>query len=383
MIALDSYRVSGPAKVLLDFCESARGQVDPVIVVFQRGRPETTDFRRECHRRGVRVAVLREHHRYDISALTRVLRVARSLRPELIQTHGYKADFVGLAVRSCLGIPWVAFSHGRTDEGPKVRLYDALDEFIIRWADRIVAVSEARRVALQARGCWPTRIVTIHNAIEMPPAAGVDAASVRREFGLDESRPVVAVVGRLSPEKGHSYFVDAMAEVARALPGAQALIVGDGQEEGRLRAKVAALELGAVIRFAGYRRDMNRIYSAIDLLVLPSLSEGLPNVVLEAMAHGRPVVGTRVGGVPEAIEDGVSGFLVPPADAHALAQATVTLLRDAARRGSMGAAGRERVEHSFSVRARAERILSVYNEVHQRRGPTLRAPQLSDRGVGV
>jgi glycosyltransferase involved in cell wall biosynthesis len=195
---------------------------------------------------------------------------------------------------------------------------------------------------------------------------------------------VVAVVGRLSPEKGHSYFVEAMAQVARAIPGAQGLIVGDGQEEERLRAKVATMELGPAICFAGYRRDMDRIYSAIDLLVLPSLSEGLPNVALEAMAHGCPVVGTRVGGVPEAVEDGVSGLLVAPADGHALAQATVTLLRNPARRASMGAAARERVERSFSVRARAARILSVYSDVLQRCGPTLGAaprPQRTHEGV--
>jgi glycosyltransferase involved in cell wall biosynthesis len=117
-----------------------------------------------------------------------------------------------------------------------------------------------------------------------------------------------------------------------------------------------------MIHFTGYRRDMDRVYSVVDLLVLPSLSEGLPNVVLEAMAHGIAVVGTRVGGVPEVIEDGLSGLLVPSADAGALARAIVTLLLDPALRRAMGEAGRERVERRFSIATRAEQTLSVYEQ---------------------
>jgi len=369
MAVIDTYRVSGPAKGVLDFFEFARDHLDPLVVVFERGRGSATELQSECARRSLAFAAVWERHRYDLTLVRRALAVARSFRPDLIQTHSYKADLVGLALRWRLGIPWIAFSHGRTGEGCKVRLYHTLDEIIIRGADRVVAVSEARRAALRARGCRPTRLVTIPNAVAVAGAKAGDAAAVRQELGLDAHRPVVAAVGRLSPEKGQSYFVDAMAAVARAVPGAQGLIVGDGQEEGRLRAKVAAMELDGAIGFAGYRRDMDRIYAAIDLLVLPSLSEGLPNVVLEAMAHGRPVIATRVGGVPEVVEDGVSGFLVAPADAHALAQATVTLLHDPVRRASMGAAARERVERGFSVRGRAARILSVYSDVLQRRGP--------------
>lgn len=367
MIIIDSYRVSGPAKGLLDLCDAARGHLEPLMVVFQRGGHETTEFREVCAWRKLQVEVLWERCRFDPSVLVQACRVARSFRPNLIQTHGYKADVVGLALRWRLGVPWIAFSHGWTDEGPRMRLYRLLDEVIIRRADRIVAVSDARKAALKAAGCPSARLVTVHNAVEMPRVEPADACEVRRELGLHENRPVVAVVGRLSPEKGTSYFIEAMAEVTRAVPGVQGLIIGDGQEEARLRAKVGTMALGDQIHLVGYRRDTDRIYPAIDLLVLPSLSEGLPNVVLEAMAHGRPVVGTSVGGVAEVVEDGVSGLLVPPADAGALARAIVALLVDSVRLETMGKAARERVERHFSIWARAERILSVYGEVLQRR----------------
>jgi len=384
MIVIDARRVSGPAKGVLDFCESARGRVDPVVVAFQRGA-EGTEFQHECRRRSIRVEVVRERYRYDVSLVSRTLRLARVLRPHLVQTHGYKADLLGFAIRRSLGIPWVAFNHGPTDEGTRMRLYLALDSVLLRRADQVVAVSEARRTAMVRTGCPPARLVTIHNAVEIPQMGQVGVSQVRHELGLPSDGPVLAVVGRLSPEKGQGYFVDAMAEVSRAVPGVRGLIVGEGPEEGRLRGRVAALGMQNVIHFLGYRRDMDRIYPGIDVLVLPSLSEGLPNVVLEAMAHGRPVIGTRVGGVPEVVDDGVTGLVVAPQDASALARAMLTLLRDPARCAAMGRAARERINRNFSPGARAERILTLYEDMlqhHTDRG-TLAEIRLTDRSAEV
>jgi glycosyltransferase involved in cell wall biosynthesis len=363
MMLIDTYRVGGPAKGLLDFCDATRGDLDPLIVVFQRGGQQATEFREACASRGVQVEVLWEQYRFDPSLLAQAQRVAGLFRPELVQTHGYKADIVGLHLRWRLGVPWIAFSHGWTDEGLAIRLYRILNQVIIRRADRIVAVSEARKAALEIEGCPSSRLVTIHNAVEMPHKDFVDTGEIFRQLGLHENRLVVAVVGRLSPEKGQRYFVEAMAEVVRTVPAVLGLVIGDGQEEQRLRAKVQELSLDDTIHFIGYRRDMHRIYSAIELLVLPSLSEGLPNVVLEAMSHGRPVIGTRVGGVPEAVEEGVCGLLVPPGDVAALTQAIVRLLLDPETRQRMGKAARMRAKHSFSVSARAERILALYDEI--------------------
>jgi len=381
MIAIDSHRVSGPAKGLLDFCSAVRPSVDPVVVVFHRGRQEETEFQDECRRCGVPVRVVPEYYRYDISLVRRTLQVARSIRPALIQTHGYKADVLGLAVGRRLGIPWLAFSHGPTAEGPMMKLYLALDNILLRMADLVVAVSEARRAALEANGCAPARLRVVHNAMDIPPVHVVDIDGVRQELGLRPDRPVIAVVGRLSPEKGHRYFIDAMAEVVRAVPGAQGLIVGEGQQERALRAQAAAMRLQEVIHFVGYRRDMSRIYPAIDMLMLPSLSEGLPNVVLEAMAYGRPVVAACVGGVPEVIENGVSGVVVDPQDAHAIAVAAVNLLGDPAARVAMGKAARNTIERRFSLRARVDRILSLYRDVLQQHERTIDSapdPQFAD-----
>ena len=385
LMAIDSYRVSGPAKGLLDFCESARGHVQALVLAFQRGRREVTEFRREADRRRIPMQVVWERWRYDVSALGRAQRVAESFRPDVIQTHGYKANLVGVVLRWRLGMPWLAFSHGRTDEGPKTRLYHRLGDFVLRRADRIVAVSAARKAALIAQGCSPAKLVTVHNAVTLPSGC-VDVAAVRRELGLRVDRPLIAVIGRLSPEKGQAHFVGAMADVVRALPDVQALVLGEGQDEGGLRAQAASLGLGEAVRFVGYRRDLDRIYPAIDLLVLPSLSEGLPNVVLEAMAHARAVVATRVGGVPEVVDDGVSGVLVPAADAPALARAIVEVLRDEPRRAAMGEIARARIVRDFSVHARTERLLALYAELRRLRPEatdTPNGPGIGTRPVAV
>jgi glycosyltransferase involved in cell wall biosynthesis len=363
MLVLDAYRVSGPAKGILDFCEAAGSRLEPLIVLFQRGGQEPTELREECARRGLPVEVLRERWRFDPAALSRALQLARSFGAELVETNGYKADLAGLLLQRWCGIPWVAVSHGVTDEGLKVRMYWFADRALIRRADRIVAVSEARCRILRAEGCLPSRLITIHNAVAMPDPHAEDSRAIRKALGLDAAAPVAAVVGRLSPEKGQEYFLEAMTDVAKAIPGVAALIVGEGQEEERLRARTDELGLGGVVKFVGYRRDMDAVYPAVDVLVLPSLSEGLPMVALEAMARGIPVVATRVGGVPEAVEDGHSGLLVPSADPRALARAVVTLLLDPVRRRAMGEAGRERVARCFSIGARAEQVLSLYEDV--------------------
>src|SRR5262245_35309507 len=276
MIALDSYRVSGLAKGILDFCEATRGRVEPQLVVFQRGGRAQTEFREECTRRGLRVEVLWERCWLDPSVLLQARLVVRSFRPDVVETNGYKADIIGLALRRWLELPWVAVSHVVTSEGSKVRLYWLADRAVIPRADRTIAVSEARRRALIAEGCLPDRVVTIYNAIGIPDAKFVDAGGVRLELGIDGRSPVVAAVGRLSPEKGQGYFLEAMADVLRAMPGVTGLIIGEGQEETRLRGLADALGVSGMMHFTGYRQDMDRVYSIIDLLVLPSLSEGLP-----------------------------------------------------------------------------------------------------------
>jgi glycosyltransferase involved in cell wall biosynthesis len=187
--------------------------------------------------------------------------------------------------------------------------------------------------------------------------------------------PVFGTVGSLVPCKGHSFLIDAMPPVLRTLPRAQFVFVGDGPLRARLEAQTRLYGVEAQVEFLGERSDALQLLSSFDCLVHPSLAEGMPNAVLEAMAAGLPVIVTGVGGVPEIVDDGLTGLIVPPRSSEALAARMIRVGSDEALRARLGTAAREAMATGFSVRREAEETLSVYHSLlrarekaHRRRG---------------
>jgi glycosyltransferase involved in cell wall biosynthesis len=196
---------------------------------------------------------------------------------------------------------------------------------------------------------------------------------VRDEFGIPETAPVIGYVGRLEEEKGTQFFIEALPAISRALPPARYLIVGeasDEQEEFDARARERVRELGIADRvsFTGFRDDVPDLIAAMDVAVVPSLREAFGLVNVEVMACGRPLVATRVGGIPEVVEDGTTGILVPPGDSGALAEAVLSLMADPGRRRAMGEAGRRRAAQFFDIRAHVRKMEDLYTEMVARNG---------------
>jgi glycosyltransferase involved in cell wall biosynthesis len=219
------------------------------------------------------------------------------------------------------------------------------------------------KVLLEAHGVPEDRIRVIHNAIEpWETKGGYSREETRRRHGLAEDHRVIGVVGRLSPEKGQRIFLKAMKKVVHSVPNARALIVGDGQDRETLERVCEVEGLQRHVIFVGHQERIADYYRAIDLLVLPSLSEGLPNTVLEAMNFGIPVVATSVGGVPEIIRDG-NGVVVPPNDAIALGRRIIDLIGDRELSRAIGLRGKESLYPRFDAGARAQRIVRLYEEV--------------------
>ena len=225
--------------------------------------------------------------------------------------------------------------------------------------DRVVCVSEAvREVVLEREKLDKRRVVVIHNGIDPLEQSG-ESGYLRQELGLSEEHLVVGMVANYNrPVKGFTYLLDAIPAIVSEVPSARFLFVGG--VDALLKEKVKALEIGRFITFAGYRKDINQCYEAMDLSVLTSLSEGLSITLLESMNHGLPVVATRVGGNPELVEDGKSGYLVPPKDAQALANRIVQLLRSEELRRRMGEEGRRRVESGFQMQDVAGKYQELY-----------------------
>lgn len=238
--------------------------------------------------------------------------------------------------------------------------------------DRIICVSEAvRRVVLEREGTPADRTVVIRNGIRLPagaPSRGeLDAA--RAELGFGPEHRIVGMVANLDHAvKGARYFVDAIPLIARRIPEARFLVLGEGREKAALGARARELGVGDRVVFAGFRSDVQRFYPIMDVSVLTSLSEGLSITILESMSFGIPVVATAVGGNPELVRDGESGFLVPSKDVASFADAVVRVLGDRALAERLGRAGRTIVERDFALDTVARRYEQLYRDVLANRG---------------
>jgi len=303
-------------------------------------------------------------HREQVGRLATFI---RRLRPDVVNPHLFRSTLVAAPLaRWCGARAVVETYHGREGwrRGP-VRGRFFADRAIARLLDRVIAVSEAARTFLVAVKGYPAdRVVVVPNGRDLSVYCPGDGREVvRRELGIDPATPVVGVVGRLETQKGHTYLLAAWPEVRREFPDARLLVVGDGSLRGDLEARALAPALRGSVVFTGFRPDVPRVLGALDLLVLPSLYEGMPLTAIEASAMSLPVVATAVDGTPEVVRDGETGRLVPPADPPALARALRALLADPARARALGRAGRAHVLARFDLDAQVEATARVYRDV--------------------
>ena len=357
LAVIDGHRVTGPARQLLAAARPGRcANARITLGIFQRPA-EPTPFVCGARREDVPVMVLPDRFPGD-PRTTRAL-AALAARPDthILQTHGYKANVLAaLAVRSARR-PWIAFLHGETWENWKVRIYFALERLAVRRADRIVVVCRRMAAALCARGVPDSKVRVVHNACLVAPAESERAAP-------DADAPrVIGVVGRLSPEKGVDVALRVQQVVVRRAPDARLWVVGEGPDRTRLHDQAEHLGIAPRVDWLGYREEMGALYRRMSVLLIPSRSEGLPNVALEAMAYGIPVVATAVGGVPEVVTHGRTGFLTAPADVEGLASCVLSLLENAALRRQLGEAARHEAISRFSPDARGRALAKIYEEL--------------------
>ena len=365
LVLIGDDRVTGPVKDVLQLLQALRGrECRCVLVTCLPDGADATPVREAAGRRGIELRELRYRGRNYLGLVARARALARAEGASIVHTYGYRQTFVGLCLQRLTGVKWICFMTGATTEDRKARLYHRLDAAMQRLADRTVVLTQAQRRQLPG-GEDRSRVRVIHNAVDADDPAPVSAGgpAVRRALNIEAGTPLVVVVSRLSPEKGVDVFLRAFQLLLRQAAGARAVIVGDGSSREPLERLARALGLDNAAQFVGYTPAPGDYLLAADLVVLPSRSECIPNVALEAMALGKPVVATRVGGVPEVIEDGQSGLLVPSEDEPALAAAMVKALRDKPLSERLGMAGKLRVREHFSAAAFGDAVLSLYEEV--------------------
>ena len=349
-----SGHVAGGQLVALEIARAATARGDE-IVFLAPGRGPFTEL---VEAEGMDVRVIRVGRAAGLVRALPLGRLLRELRVDLLHTHGaFALNAVGRLAARVAGVPVVSHLHieNHFRGGLAGRLQGTVDNGTARLCARIVAVSEDTRRALLAQG-YPARLVeVVHNGVALPATPGA------RHRG---ARPLVGEIARLCDVKGQRELIEAL----RLLPGVHALLVGEDLETGGayrdlLEREAQRAGLAERVVFAGYRADVPAVLDEVDVVVLPSWVEGMPLVLLEAMAHRRPVVATTVGGTPEVVVDGETGLLVPPRDPRALADAIRRLVDDPELATRMGEAGYERVRERFSVEAMTRRVLEIYDEV--------------------
>ncbi len=367
----------GAPRVLLDLM----ARLDPdefsqtlAVGPTRRGR----DLFPEARRLPVRIRELGTLRRelsplHDTRALFSLVALIKRGSFDIVHTHTSKAGFLGRLAARIAGHHRVVYSpHGDIFTGyfsaGETLAYTIAERCAAPWCQKIVTLSDAGAREYLTRGIGEGRqFVTVYNGIDVDAVVlSADRTGVRRELGWSEKDIVVICVGRLVTVKGYDVLVRAAPEILEGLPGraeVRFLMVGDGPERSALKKEARKLGVGGHFHFAGFRKDVGRLLSAADLLVMPSRNEGLGMSMIEAMAASLPVVGSRVGGIPEVVQDGITGILVPPDEPPALARACVKMLSDRNQMRAMGRAGGKRARALFRIETSVQRTAALYREL--------------------
>jgi glycosyltransferase involved in cell wall biosynthesis len=332
--------------------------------------PNMTD---ELAAAGVRVLSLRRRSKAALWAWWPLIDLLRRERIDVLHAHKFGSNVWGTIIGRLARVPLVLAheqswaSAAFSAAGPRLRSF--VDREVIgRGSDVFFAVSRAdRRRMIEVEGVDARHVCVMLNAVPRAEASGHD---VRDELDIPSDAPVVVTVCQLRAEKALEVLLDAAAILRHEFPGLRVLIAGDGGEEDRLRAKANELALGGTVQLLGTRRDVPDVLAAADIAVCCSDFEGTPLSVMEYMAAGKPVVASRVGGLPELIEHGVHGLLFERRDARGFAAAMAALLRDPERRAQMGRAARERHRAEFDLDSTVRRLEELYEllYLHTARG---------------
>ena len=355
----------GPEKTILNsprflvgryrlLCAYMHGPTDPGFEHLRRKAAEAAAPLLSVHDRGP----------LDLSVLSQLLTICRREKVNIWHGHDYKSNALGLLLRPFHPMHLVTTAHGWVQQTRRTPLYYFLDRLCLPRYEAVVCVSDDLYRQSLAYGVQKQRCFLIENAIDtVEYSRKRSLAEAKEKLGIPPTRFVIGGVGRLSAEKGFDLLIRATDQLVRGGADVELLIAGEGHEKSNLEQLIAQLGRQERIRLLGYRSDTVELFQALDVFALSSIREGLPNVVLEAMALEVPVVATRVAGVPRLIQSGENGLLIEPGSLEQLTDALGHLLRNPASRPSLGQAGRRTIEEKHSFRTRMDRIAALYDRV--------------------
>ena len=359
-----SIGVFGAERVILELAKGIeKSHFEPIIGVLENKNKFWAELAKTAEKSGLRTSRFGCAQPFDLKTLLQIRKYIKKNKIKLIHAHGYKANFYALMAAVCNRIPCIATCHPwtETDYSRKARLYTFLDKMWLRRMDDIVAVSDEVKEQLTFLN-WQQKVDVIPNGIDWNRFNGrTDGLKVRAKVDFPDSDVVIGTIGRLVPEKGYSFLLRSARQICDSYSDTKIVFVGDGPLRRQLEQEVEELDLKSRVHFLGVRDDVPALLSRMDIFVLPSISEGIPMVLLEAMAAGKPIVATSVGAIPRIIRDRHTGLLVPPGDAETLASAIEFLLEDRRKAQDMAINARKEVQAKFSSTAMAQKYIERYD----------------------
>lgn len=326
--------------------------------------------------RAIPLDMYREIHPLkDLQALFALYRVLRKEKWDIVHTHSSKAGFLGRVAARMAGVPVVihtpnAFAFDRPPHSALDLFYILLEKIAGLFCDALIAVSPSEEQLARHSGVvLPEKIVLICNGVDPEELrSDVNPRQKKKELGIPEERPMILTVGRFAPQKAPGVFIDAAKKVLERRPDTAFVMVGDGPLFQKVKEEVERGKLRENLFLFGWRTDVKEIIASCDLYVLSSLWEGLPYTVLEAMALSKPVVATEARGTRDAVQDGVTGFLVGLREAERMAEKILELLSDPQLARRMGDKGRERVTQEFTLGVHLEKTAALYERLLTEKG---------------
>jgi glycosyltransferase involved in cell wall biosynthesis len=357
----------GAENMLLNLCASQeQSGCQNSLLIFYNVHVPNVEFYERARRRGISVRMVHCNGRADWRAVRQIEEYIQEDAVDLVHTHGYKADLYGYLAAWRCHKPVVATCHNWVGGTAALGIYNHLDRMVLKKFDALAAVSDTVAHRLLAFGVPTEKIQTIANGIDVPAFEHAEPLPLLKA----EDDTVVGIVARLDLQKGFEYLLQAARELCKTFHALKIIIVGEGPDRNAIEEMIRQYGLQSNVILAGQQSNMPGVYAAMDIFVLPSLNEGLPMTVLEAMAASKPVIATRVGAIPSVITDGENGLLVAPKDAESLRNAIASLLDDPERRRRMGDQAHAWVSQNHTSEAMALKYREMYEEVLGKPAPS-------------
>jgi len=361
---VDSLNIAGAEMLLMGMIESYKQDHQIGVAYFTDG-----PLREEIASQGIPLYRMSQKGLKDPRAFIRAWQAIRDFKPDIVHTHLSKSDVVGQVSARLLNVPVRIVTWHNTDKWREKNYLSAVMKWLVSGSQQMIAVSEIVAEYHEKNGNYAReRITVIDNGIDLnrfnPDT--VTPLDKRELWNIPDETQTIGIIARLEPQKAHYVLIDATRIIVDNNPDVHVIIAGKGTLHDQLKSQVNDLGLNDHITFAGIVRDIPAFLAMVDIITFSSDFEGLPIALLEAMAMASPVVSTRVGGIPNVIEDGINGILVPPREPEALANQLLTVLRDKNLQKALGQNARDTIQKSFSSQNMHQKILDLYQKLYQK-----------------